>query len=219
MPAFWFDSSWPKTLQRVPHPLCAENLAVKLLWGFSKLIWRETTLLLFFFFFFCSQVGFPLVQLTAGPHSSCVWRCEESGGSVWAGMEGRAGWLLLRAAHRSVTSNKTLWASPHRCGSRLCLWPWWAQPQHHRMVWGGKDLKDHLVPNPAMGRDTSHQTGLLQALCNPALTLQPCCGFLSFHAVKSSEGQFPGGYQPPDLVTKNTAREEMRKWQVRFVLA
>lgn len=51
MPAFWFDSSWPKTLQRVPHPLCAENLAVKLLWGFSKLIWRETTLLLFFFFF------------------------------------------------------------------------------------------------------------------------------------------------------------------------
>ena len=30
-------------------------------------------------------------------------------------------------------------------------------PWNHRMVWVGRDLKDHLVPTPvAMGRDTFH---------------------------------------------------------------
>ena len=28
--------------------------------------------------------------------------------------------------------------------------------QNHRMVWVGRDLKDHLVPTPVMGRDTFH---------------------------------------------------------------
>jgi len=38
------------------------------------------------------------------------------------------------------------------------------------MVWVGRELKDHLVPTPpAKGRDTFHQTSLLQALSNLAL--------------------------------------------------
>ena len=38
------------------------------------------------------------------------------------------------------------------------------------MVWTGRELKDHLIPNPsAMGRDTFHQTRLLRALSNLAL--------------------------------------------------
>lgn len=30
------------------------------------------------------------------------------------------------------------------------------ESQNDRTVWVGKDLKDHLVPTPSMGRDTSH---------------------------------------------------------------
>uniref|UniRef100_A0A8C3JV61 Uncharacterized protein n=1 Tax=Calidris pygmaea TaxID=425635 RepID=A0A8C3JV61_9CHAR len=38
-----------------------------------------------------------------------------------------------------------------------------------QMVWVGKGLKDHPVPPPALGRDTSHHTRLLQAPSNLAL--------------------------------------------------
>jgi len=34
------------------------------------------------------------------------------------------------------------------------------------MVWAERDLKDHSVPAPAKGRDTSHMTELLKARSN-----------------------------------------------------
>jgi len=38
------------------------------------------------------------------------------------------------------------------------------------MVWIGRDVEAHLVPTPAMGRDTSHQIGLLKAPSSLALS-------------------------------------------------
>ena len=40
---------------------------------------------------------------------------------------------------------------------------------NHRMVCVGRDLKDHLVPAPATGRDTFHQTRLPRAPSSLAL--------------------------------------------------
>jgi len=41
---------------------------------------------------------------------------------------------------------------------------------YHRMVWVGRDLKDHLVPTPpAMSRDIFHQPRVLRAPSNLAL--------------------------------------------------
>jgi len=37
------------------------------------------------------------------------------------------------------------------------------------MVWVGRDLKDHLVPTPAMSRDIFHQPRVLRAPSNLAL--------------------------------------------------
>jgi len=37
------------------------------------------------------------------------------------------------------------------------------------MIWVGRDFKDYLVPTPAMGRDTFHQTRLLKAPSSLAL--------------------------------------------------
>jgi len=55
-------------------------------------------------------------------------------------------------------------------------WDFWfpigfiTESWNHRMVWVGKDLKDHLVPTAlATGRDTFHQTRLLKAPAYPAL--------------------------------------------------
>jgi len=41
--------------------------------------------------------------------------------------------------------------------------------QTHGMVWAGRDLIAHLVPNPAMGRDISLQPRVLQAPSSLAL--------------------------------------------------
>ena len=41
--------------------------------------------------------------------------------------------------------------------------------QNYRLVWAGGDLKTHLVPPPAVGRDTFHCPRLLQAPSNLAL--------------------------------------------------
>ncbi|KAJ7401449.1 hypothetical protein BTVI_95988 [Pitangus sulphuratus] len=40
---------------------------------------------------------------------------------------------------------------------------------NHGMVWVGRDLKAHLLPPPDTGKDTFHQTRLLQASSNLAL--------------------------------------------------
>lgn len=42
---------------------------------------------------------------------------------------------------------------------------------NHRMVWVTSDLKDHLVPSPAMGSDTFYQARLLKVPSNPALNI------------------------------------------------
>lgn len=46
------------------------------------------------------------------------------------------------------------------------VWNW----RTHRMVWVRRDLKDHLVVPPIMGRDMFHETRLLKA---PAIKLLP----------------------------------------------
>ncbi|NXM32068.1 KSR2 Kinase, partial [Oxyruncus cristatus] len=44
-----------------------------------------------------------------------------------------------------------------------------SKPGNPGMVWVGRELKDDLIPPPAMGRDTFHQPRLLQAPSNLAL--------------------------------------------------
>ena len=45
------------------------------------------------------------------------------------------------------------------------------QVDHHKLwIWGGRDLKDHLVPVPAVGKDTCHQTRLLKTPCRALIT-------------------------------------------------
>lgn len=41
--------------------------------------------------------------------------------------------------------------------------------QNPRMVWFGKDLKAHLIPHPAMGRDSFHHPRVLRATSSLAL--------------------------------------------------
>ncbi|KAM4755607.1 farnesyl pyrophosphate synthase isoform 2-T2 [Cyanocitta cristata] len=94
--------------------------------------------------------------------------------------------LFLQILERSLNSWMSRWTHPsfdekrnrsrawHRAWCLHCdvgtfLEDCVNKSQNHRLVWVGRDIKDHLVPLPCHGRDTFHCPNLLQAPSNLAL--------------------------------------------------
>ncbi|XP_050832635.1 uncharacterized protein LOC108961679 isoform X20 [Serinus canaria] len=71
------------------------------------------------------------------------------------------------------------------------------EPRNPRLVWVGRDLKEHFIPTPCHGRDTSHCPRLLPL---PGIQGSPSCS-------GKAEQQHQGGSAEPTLLGKRVPKE------------